>query len=313
MAKILNVIDGNYKIKVQPGGDIILDTGAEVGSVTITGNLVVEGTNTTVESENLVIKDNIIVINDGESSPFGITLGKAGINIDRGGKGNAQIHLDESIAYHDPASQQEENGAFVFRDQDGKLIGIRANSFSTGGTDLSINTGGSVITVEQSNDYTNNITQDSHIPNKRYVDDAIVAGIQGLTIKRIQQGDSVVELSDDSLEPVNSNFKITIDNNEVALFRANDTEIEGILFSNNVIETSQSGAELVLRPQATSSVAIDGIVRLTRQTSDPVASSGIKLYNKDPNYGDTGLYYVNSNSSDEVISTNRSLLYSMLF
>lgn len=48
---------------------------------------------------------------------------------------------------------------------------------------------------------------------------------------------------------------------------------------------------------------------------DPIApSSGIRLYSKPQGTGKTGIYYVNSNNTnDEVVSKNRSLLFSMLF
>ena len=62
------------------------------------------------------------------------------------------------------------------------------------------------------------------------------------------------------------------------------------------------------------SVTVEGVLKMPNQTTDPSASSGIILYGKTPELGNTGLFYVNSNNtSDEVIGRNRSLLYSMLF
>ena len=63
--------------------------------LTVTGNLTVNGTTTTVNSTNVSIKDNIIVLNDGEVGP-GVSLGTSGISIDRGASGAAVILWDEA-------------------------------------------------------------------------------------------------------------------------------------------------------------------------------------------------------------------------
>ena len=63
--------------------------------VTITGNLVVEGTQTTLETVDTAIKDNIIVLNSGETGA-GITLGQSGILIDRGSEADVAIVYDET-------------------------------------------------------------------------------------------------------------------------------------------------------------------------------------------------------------------------
>lgn len=59
------------------------------GNVTITGNLVVDGKTTllsatTIYTETLNIKDNTILLNSGETGLSGVTLGTAGLIVDRG-------------------------------------------------------------------------------------------------------------------------------------------------------------------------------------------------------------------------------------
>jgi len=51
--------------------------------LTVQGDLTIQGTTTSVSTTNTVITDNIITLNNGETSS-GITLGSAGIEIDRG-------------------------------------------------------------------------------------------------------------------------------------------------------------------------------------------------------------------------------------
>ena len=101
MSKFVNIPNGDYTVSVQSGGVITLNTGAETGYVKITGDLVVEGDTTTVQSENLKVKDNIIELNDGETGS-GITLNTAGIKIDRGTQTDVNILFDEALTYNDP-------------------------------------------------------------------------------------------------------------------------------------------------------------------------------------------------------------------
>ena len=66
MSRFVTVPSGDYKVKVQSGGEIKLDTGVGVGNTRVTGNLIVEGTQTQVTSNELTVKDNIIEVNSGE-------------------------------------------------------------------------------------------------------------------------------------------------------------------------------------------------------------------------------------------------------
>jgi len=315
MAKTLNVNTGNYKVKVPDGGTITLDTGS-TGNVIATGNLQVAGTQTTVNSQNLDIVDNIIVLNKGETGS-GITENTSGIQIDRGSASDALIIFDEQTNHNDPVTQTVRPGTFVFKRENGTINGIYTNSIATGGGDLYlINSGTGVINVSGTNNYEAQITEDDDIPNKKYVDDAITTGIQTITIQKIQRGDSVLNLFDDSIDGGVSNLKITIDGAEVAQFKRNTTEIEDIVFQDNTISTLTSATDLTLSSSGTSFVTIDGILKMPIQTSGTVVNPGtnIAVYGKDPATGNSGVWYTNKNSyEDELISTNRSLLFSMLF
>ena len=104
MSKVLKVENGNYSIKVEAGGNIILDTarGTTSGSTwttcrhsNCTRKLEVEGTTTTVESNNTTINDNVIILNSGETGN-GISITnnqEAGIEIERGTLNNANLYL----------------------------------------------------------------------------------------------------------------------------------------------------------------------------------------------------------------------------
>lgn len=314
MSKFVNIPNGDYTVSVQSGGVITLNTGAETGYVKVTGDLVVEGDTTTVQSENLIVKDNIIELNSGETGA-GVTLNTAGVRIDRGTETDVNILFDETLSYNDPITNTNKTGAFTFRDANNALIGLRVNSISTGGGDLNlINSGSGVVRVDGTADYENQVTTDDILTNKKYVDDAIVAGIQTITIKSITQADSKVELSDSSIDGGISNFEIKIDNSVVATFGPQITEIEGFEFEGNRIRNATSGNEFVLGNFGSAPITLESVLKLPNQASAPAASDGIILYGDTPGLGDTGLYYVNTNNkTDEVVGKNRTLLYSMLF
>jgi hypothetical protein len=96
MSKIVKVSQSDYRLKVKDSGTITLDTGLDVGLVVITGDLLVKGNTTTIDTANLQVEDNIILLNKGEGGA-GVTEGTAGIQVDRGSVEDAQFLWDETI------------------------------------------------------------------------------------------------------------------------------------------------------------------------------------------------------------------------
>jgi len=148
-------VNGDYKIETQ-GGNITLDANG-TGIITLNGNLNIVGTTTSITTTDTDITDNVIVLNNGESSSHaGITLGTSGIKINRGSKSWAQILFDETLYWTDPSiiSNQQTQGVFVFSTVDGNLNGIRTNSIDTGGANLNL-IGSSLgsVTVRGTTDY----------------------------------------------------------------------------------------------------------------------------------------------------------------
>jgi hypothetical protein len=103
MSRILKVGQSNYTVQVQNGGTITLDTGFKTGQVYVSGDLIVDGNTTTVESSTLTVKDNIIYLNTGETGN-GITLGSAGLQIDRGEYQDAIFTYDETVVGYNSTS-----------------------------------------------------------------------------------------------------------------------------------------------------------------------------------------------------------------
>jgi hypothetical protein len=98
-------------------GNVEAATGESTfNDVVIAGDLTVQGTTTSVETTNTTISDNTIVLNAGESGA-GVTLGSAGISIDRGSFNDAQLLWNET------------DDKFVFRDQTATKLIVEAATF----------------------------------------------------------------------------------------------------------------------------------------------------------------------------------------
>ena len=92
-----NVTFNNVEVDGTLTSDDITSTNISVaGNATITGNLIVQGTTTTVDSNTVTIGDNIIVLNKDES---GTPSQNAGIEIERGTSTNVSLLWNESGDY----------------------------------------------------------------------------------------------------------------------------------------------------------------------------------------------------------------------
>lgn len=320
MSKFLRVLDGDYNIKVQSGGEITLDTGAQVGTVRITGNLVVEGDNTTVESENMVVKDNTITVNSGEGGT-GVTLGTAGLIIDRGTVVDAQFLFDDNLTYYDPATAGAGDGVFKLTYANGDPIGLRTNSISSGGA-IYLQPGGAGAVTAYKVNYETFVVQDNDIPNKKYVDDEIALAIATLAPTFIERGDTEVRVYDTALGDPTSKATVEIDGVLKNTFLANQVDflqeqinLAEIRIQDSTVSAPGTGGDLILQATGAQSVRIDDTLLIkTAAISPSYDGIGLKLYTGAQGSGKTGLFYVNStNTRDEIISKNRSLLFSMIF
>lgn len=328
MSKYLNVPNGDYKISVQDGGNITLNTGFEIGQVIITGNLLVQGNTTTVQSEDLTVRDNIIVVNSGENGA-GITLDTAGLRIDRGSLSDGYILFDEDITWRDPITETTKTGGFIFRNDLNALVGIRTNSISTGGGDLYlINAGTGVISVTGTNNYENQVTDDDHITNKKYVDNAITTAFATVLLTQIGTGvidPTTVKALDFEVTGTESTVEIAIDDSIIANFYTDRIDLDGIRITGTTIETTIADNDLILSAPGAGHVRVQDMLQITSvphqgdvttelYVPTDVPADGMILYVSNQAQGGTGLYFLNAESTkDEFISNNRSLVYSMIF
>jgi hypothetical protein len=333
MSKIVKVSNSNYKVSVQSGGTITLDTGNQTGTVYVSGDLVVQGNTTTVESETLTVTDNVIVVNNGEGGA-GVTLNEAGIQVDRGSKDDAQIFFMENVSYYSPTTANFKEGTFVFKDAVGLLRGIKTNSITTGGGKLGlINQGTGVVTVTGTNNYHDQVQYGSD-PDvlvtrqwvQAYVNSSGYTGQQGggiAIVDRLYNSDTGLQAYDTSTSVGTSRLELKFDNVVKSILTAASFTINTTVsvsgrtqISNNIISASQAGDNLVLTPASGKSIEINGVLQLDDTTGPTAVSGSTKLYtlnSSTPGTGKTGVYFTSLGNSDELIAKNRALLWSMLF
>ena len=324
MASVVSIPNDDYIIKVTPGGTITLDTGPVQGNVVFTGNITVGGSQTIVNSTNLDVQDNIITVNYGEAGS-GITLGTAGLRIDRGTASDGAFVWDESFSWTDPVTDTLVNGGFVFKNIANTLIGIRTVAVDSNGGDLYlINSGSGVISVTGTNNYEGNVTDDDHIPNKKYVDDEIVTALTSTFQRRIEEGTnskSFIEVRDEEVSGVQSVINFELDTVNVGKVFSDRFEMQDIKITDNMIETTTSDQDLILSAPGTGGVKVLDNMTLTSTPAiddaltDPAGpADGLKMYVKTPETGGTGLFFKHANSTTgEIMSRKNALLLSMLF
>jgi hypothetical protein len=340
MSKNVIVTDGNYKIVVPDNNSIVLDTGTSVGTVEITGNLLVKGTQTTVNSATLEIDDNIIVVNKNESAN-GVSETTAGLRVDRGGQTyeDVQFVYDESISWNDPQTQTTSQGpkgggpqgpnfgGWAVTSASGDILSLRVANINNNNAIYFEPGGAGTLRVIRAG-YEALLTDVNDIPNKKYVDDEISAVVLGANFPKIIQGDTEVKITDNSTSGTTSIIETKIDNVLYAKWKPSHleiynqmTDIGSIRIEDDVISGLNSNQDIEIQAPGTGSVRINDSLVVNNRPSlqDPQVdpqfdANGVKLYSKTPSGGNTGLYFVNTNDArGEVISTNRALLFGLIF
>ena len=206
----------NYKLESIGGAGTVE---IEATSLTVTGNLIVAGTNTAVNSTNLDIADKTIVLNKGETGAGVTSPFHSGIEIDRGTLTNT------GLRYNDTSNKWE-------------------------------------------------LTND------------------GSTWADILAGASVGILN--VVEDITP-------------------QLGGALDVNGQTITSASNGDIVMDPNGTGQLKINHAISLHNE-SDPSATADYnKLYAKTPSEGGSGVFFVNSTTSDELVSKTKAMVFALIF
>ena len=323
-------VPGDYKI-IAKNGNVIFDlTGATTGTVQIFGNLDIIGQVSQIESVITVIDDPIITLNYGDPGTT-ITNGRSGIEVARDTNDplrSATLLMDDTLTFTDDFGNTHV-GVWDFQSEL-ESAAIRTNfvRMDPANTSTLVLLGNgdnaySVVSVRGTIDYELQVLHDDDIPNKKYVDSAFYAGTN--LAKKLQVGNSFVEINDSSVpfsDPYYSPFDqifaaLGTSTNIVFKLEGNEALIQGLTISDNTIEVNSSSTNLILDPKPGNNVLITSPLSLQEQTTatipTPVVNETVIYYQEPAGGGGTGLYFVNTVRSDELVSRRRAIIYGIIF
>ena len=320
MSRVLKVSQSNYRLQTASGGTITLDTGVDVGTVIVTGDLVVQGETTTVNTTNLAIEDNIIVLNKNQTGA-GITLaspisGRSGVEISRGIRPAGQFLFDENVNHYDFPNTTNVGGTFVLKTNDGKKAGLQVATIVNDGAsnlvfDMQSTSG--VLSVANSTNYYLRVVNDNDIPNWKTITNYVAAQQGVATVDRMYfPVSSAFGFEDSKVQAFNTNIQFYVGQQIRATISPVGVSVNNInLFTDTITNTSANNLVLTA---INNNVKVDAVLNLTDQSLIPATVSGVtKLYSTSTaGPGKSGLFFKNVNTSDELVSKNRAVLLSIL-
>lgn len=332
MSRILKVSQSDYRLIVKSGGTITLDTGVDTGTVVITGDLLVKGETTTVNTTNLNIEDNIIRLNVGEGGP-GITEITSGIEIERGYNGltkvhNAQFIFSEDITHYDQIIDDNISGTWSIQtvDELGNAVvsGIQVGTITNDSANprdivFDLQDTDRVLTIKNSTNYSSRVLADDDIPNKKFVEDWVLAYDGYAVVDKIFSPVTATPGTEDTLVKAQTT-SITFAVKQLgvltqkAQISSAGLDVNNVRLAYDTISNTSLSANLILTA-TNNNVEINGVLNLDDQGSTPTAASGkTRLYSTaTPGPGKTGLYFKNLTTADELVAKNRAVLLSMIF
>jgi hypothetical protein len=320
MSRVLKVSQSNYRLQTASGGTITLDTGTDVGTVIVTGDLVVQGETTTINTTNLSIEDNIIVLNKNQTGA-GITLaspisGRSGVEISRGTRPAGQFLFDENVNHYDYPNTVNVGGTFVLKTNDGKKAGLQVATIVNDGAsnlvfDMQSTSG--VLSVANTTNYYQRVVNDNDIPNWKTITNYVAASNGVATVDRMYYPVSAAfGFEDSKIQAFNTNIQFYVGQQIRATISPVGVSVNNInLFTDTITNTSANNLVLTA---INNNVKVDAVLNLTDQSLTPATVSGVtKLYSTATvGPGKSGLFFKNVNTSDELVSKNRAVLLSIL-
>lgn len=323
MSRYVKVNDTEYKLTVKTDsarGTIILDTGYDptgnnngaamprpAHTVVVTGDLLVLGETTTVNTTDLNIEDNIIRLNVGDTSTGGITKGSSGIEVYRGVNSfypAVRLTFDETV------------NAFTLRDVNDVLQGLQTNRiFTDDTTDLNLlGTGFGTVNVAGTTNYELQVNDDDDLPNVKWVQNWTQTYFEENPPEFIKKGDSVLQIFDSEFT-AETLLQLRLDGVLSAEYRPDRIDLQDTRITGSTISSTVSNGDLTLLAPGAGSVVVDDTLKLKLVSVEPTSdASGVKVYSKDESFGGTGVFFVNTkDTKDELVSKRKALAFSMIF
>ena len=257
MAKTLRT-SGDYTVKTGTGAggsnSVIFDS----KTTRVSGDLIVDGTSTTLNTASLTIEDAIIRLAKNNTNTVDTD---SGILIERGVANNAAFYWNE--------------GDSVF-----KAVTTTSDGTGTSITDTAL----AKIQVAEP-------AASSDVATKNYVDStssgAALTGSTNNTVVTVTgasaiQGEANLTFDGTTLAVTgNITATTTIANDAVSII-------------DNVVTATRSNDDLILKASGTGNVVVNDTLTFSAMATDPTATAQTTLYNKTAGGGGTGLYFRNS-------------------
>jgi hypothetical protein len=274
MAKTLRT-SGDYTVKAGAGYDSGSGTNTirlDAKTVRIPGDLTVEGTQTTLNSQTLTVEDQFIEVN----------------------RNNSTAGTEDSGLFFNQGSS---NNQILYYDADQSEFVIGSTTHNATVSSITNITPGNIRIAEPA--------QSDHAATKNYVDNQVSSGSFSIgfrgddsAVVSVTSGNSVLIAGNTNL----STAATEADTVTISLAQ-NLTDI-------NSVSTGSSNGDLIIQANGTGSIVVDNILTFNSAASTPTASTITKLYNKTAAGGGTGLYFINSNISSgaegELISKKKA-------
>lgn len=308
----------------------------------------VSALNLNVKDNIIVLNDEELGIIYDPGNPAleqgGVSLRFSGLQINRGPSlSPAAFVFDEfdntwNIALGVP-------GSYNFGDSNLKLKSIFTNAATDNGDLTLIGSGSGVVKVFGTSNYENQVTADDDIPNKKYVDDTIqnnptfqILADSAGTATRVIIADVDLDASplDPSIPGSSAYFEtetgqstfgessvsiIVNDNFPVAQFFSNRAVISGLELLDSEISNNDTSSNISIRTNGTGKLETNYAIQINSIGTDPNTAAGVPgavvdatlVFSSSPSIGTTGLYFVNTQRSGELINKNKALVFSMIF
>ena len=272
MAKHLRT-SGDYTIKTGTGASgsnsVIFDS----KTTRVKGDLIVDGTNTVVDTASLTIEDPIIILSRNNSAPSDVD---SGILVNRGVANNAALYWNEG-------------------DDTFKAVTTTSDGTGTAITDTAL----AKIQVAEP-------AASSDAATKNYVDSAGGAVLTGSTNNQVTTVTGANAITGEANLTFDGTVLAVTGNITATTSIANDA----IKIDDHTITTTRSNDDLVLKASGTGNVVIDDTLTFSAMATDPTATAQTVLYNKTAGGGGTGLYFRNtaigSGAVGELISKKKA-------
>ena len=176
-----------------------------------------------------------------------------------------------------------------------------------------------VLSVKGTTNYASNVTDPDHIPNKAYVD-ALTASTE--FSQKLQVGGTYIELKDNSIS-TSSKYYNVVDQITMVLGTSTNVALKlqgtvaqfyGLTINNTTISANSGSNNITLVPSGTGLVQTHSALQIKQTPAIASTTSYTGIYSTSTvGGGGTGLYFVNTTNTDELVSRKKSIIYGIIF